>query len=63
MRSGSIYKGAHLDFDEVTALTGTRVTAEPADGASDVLLDVDGEAPGRLPASFELVPRVVRLRG
>lgn len=63
MRSGSIYRGAHLDFEEVTALTATRVTAEPADGADEVLLDVDGEAPGRLPATFEIVPKTIRLRG
>ena len=29
----------------------------PVDGAAEVLLDVDGEAPGRLPATFELLAR------
>ena len=32
------------------------VEAEPIDPGAVVELDVDGEAPGRLPARFELVP-------
>ncbi len=61
LKSGSIYKGEHLDFDEVTAVRGKKVTATPVEGAAHVFLDVDGEAPGRLPASFEIVPGALRL--
>jgi diacylglycerol kinase family enzyme len=43
-------------------LRGRKITAEPADPADEVLLDVDGEAPGRLPATFEIVPRGLLLR-
>ena len=61
-RIHSIYKGEHLKYDEVTELRGRKVVATPAPGAGEVLLDVDGEAPGRLPATFEIVPKAINLR-
>ena len=61
LKSGSIYKGKHLKYPEVSAAQGRKVVALPEDGADDVLLDVDGEAPGRLPATFEILPKALRL--
>jgi YegS/Rv2252/BmrU family lipid kinase len=58
-----LYRGAHLSAPSVAAARGRRVDAEPADPRTHVLLDVDGEAPGRLPASFEVLPRALRIRG
>lgn len=40
---------------------GRKIIAEALD-AEPVLLDVDGEAPGRLPATFEIRPGALRLR-
>ena len=40
---------------------GRKVVAESLD-TEPVLLDVDGEAPGRLPATFEVRPGALRLR-
>jgi diacylglycerol kinase family enzyme len=37
------------------------VEAEPVDDAP-VLLDVDGEQPGRLPARFTMIPGALRVR-
>ncbi len=54
-----IYKGAHVGEKDVTCIRGRKVIAESDE---EVLLDVDGEAPGRLPATFEIVPASVRLR-
>lgn len=64
--SGSIYAGTHLDSDEVQLLRGRQVEAMPvtADGEPSgacVLLDMDGESPGRLPASFEILDQPVKL--
>lgn len=59
---GAIYSGAHVSFPQVRVVRGRRVVAEPAAGAGPVLLDVDGETPGRLPATFEIVPKALRLR-
>lgn len=56
----AIYRGEHLKNPKVSALRGSRVVAEPVDG--EVLLDVDGEGPGRLPATFTLLPGGLRFR-
>lgn len=51
-----LYKGTHLAMDKVTARRAKVVEAEAIDPSAVVELDVDGEAPGRLPAKFEIVP-------
>jgi YegS/Rv2252/BmrU family lipid kinase len=57
-----LYDGSHVNDRAVTVLRGRRVSATPLD-AEAVLLEVDGDAPGRLPASFEILPGALRLRG
>ena len=56
-----IYQGAHLGNHRMHVAHGLRVEAEPLT-SEPVLIDCDGEAPGRLPASFELHPGALRLR-
>ena len=51
-----LYKGTHLAMDKVTVRRAKVVEAEGVDPGAVIELDVDGEAPGRLPARFELVP-------
>jgi YegS/Rv2252/BmrU family lipid kinase len=64
MTSGTrIYKGTHLELPKVVARRARRVEAAPIDPAADVLLDVDGEAPGALPATFSVLPRALNLVG
>jgi diacylglycerol kinase family enzyme len=57
--SGAVYRGEHIDHPKVKTTRGRVITATPT-GNDPVLLDVDGEAPGRLPASFELLPAALR---
>ncbi len=57
--SRKIYDGAHLSMDKVTSRRARVVYAEPIDPNGVVELDVDGEAPGTLPAQFEIVPRAL----
>ncbi|MEZ0373166.1 MAG: diacylglycerol kinase family protein [Candidatus Sericytochromatia bacterium] len=59
---GKVYKGEHLDDPKILYLQATRVAAEPLEGAT-VLLEVDGETPGRLPASFEILPGAIWFQG
>ncbi|HOT51847.1 MAG TPA: diacylglycerol kinase family protein, partial [Candidatus Hydrogenedentes bacterium] len=59
---GTIYRGEHVANEHVTIVRGRRITALPVEGAGEVLLDVDGEAPGRLPATFEIVPAAIHFR-
>jgi YegS/Rv2252/BmrU family lipid kinase len=56
-----IYSGKHLRHPKVSVTRARRVRAEPLGGA-EVLLDVDGEQPGRLPATFELLPGGLKVR-
>jgi YegS/Rv2252/BmrU family lipid kinase len=62
LRGGRVYKGTHLDFPEVTFLRGKKIRAEPVDENEAILLDVDGETPGMLPATFEIMPAALRLK-
>ncbi|MFZ4737280.1 MAG: diacylglycerol/lipid kinase family protein [Bradymonadia bacterium] len=58
---GRIYAGQHLDMPKVEVLRGRRVTAEPWEPGTEVLIDMDGEQPGMLPAAFTLMPGALRL--
>jgi len=46
-----LYRGTHLTLDKVSHRRARRVVAEPL-SSGEVLLDVDGEVPGKLPATF-----------
>ena len=51
-----IYQGTHIGQPGVRALRGSRIEAEALVPRAEVLIDMDGETPGRLP----LVARVAR---
>lgn len=55
------YSGTHAEIDGVSIVRGRRVEAHPVD-ATPVLLDVDGEPLGRLPATFEVIPRALTIQ-
>ena len=57
-----IYSGHHLTMKEVQGTRLRRLKVTPADGAAKIPLEVDGETPGHLPASFELLPGALRVR-
>jgi len=59
--TGSIYEGAHLENPRIVVTRGKRVTATPVN-QEDVLIDADGETPGKLPATFEILPQALILR-
>jgi diacylglycerol kinase family enzyme len=54
-----IYAGTHLGAPKVTSARGAVVEIESTRG--DVPLDIDGEAPGTLPARFTALPGAVRV--
>ena len=60
LRSRRIYDGTHVKFSGTRVLRARRVVAESDER---VLLDVDGEQPGRLPATFELLPQALWIAG
>lgn len=54
-----IYKGTHLDARGIFTARGRVVEIDAAD--DDVLLDIDGEAAGRLPARFRVLPSALSI--
>lgn len=61
--SADIYRGTHLGRGGVSCVRAKRIVAAPVDEGDVVLIDLDGEQPGRLPATFEVVPGALLLRG
>jgi diacylglycerol kinase family enzyme len=59
-----LYRGEHLDLEDVRALRGRKLMAAPVAETHGraVLVEVDGESVGRLPASFDILPRALNLR-
>lgn len=59
-----LYTGQHRSHPAVTILRGRKILVEPMVDAADnnALVDIDGEAPGRVPAEFEILPRALKLR-
>ena len=57
-----IFSGTHLSIPEVQSARVRTVEVGPADAAAQIPLEVDGETPGRLPARFEVVPGVLKLK-
>jgi diacylglycerol kinase family enzyme len=60
LRSQKLYDGSHLDLEGAHSFRARRVEARSEDR---VLLDMDGEQPGVLPATFEILPRALCLQG
>jgi diacylglycerol kinase (ATP) len=60
-----VYSGAHRTIDTCVFLRGRKVTVTPLDGRREnaALLDIDGESPGRIPATFEVLPGALTVRG
>lgn len=58
----SLYRGKHLDLPEVKSTKAKKIEISPADPSAEVLIETDGELPGRLPATYELAPDALRVR-
>jgi diacylglycerol kinase (ATP) len=58
-----LMNGSHLKYHKVDLIRGRRVEVVPEDGEKPILLEMDGEQPGTLPAIFELIPRGLLVKG
>ena len=58
----SLYTGSHLSLDEVKSTRASRIEISAVDPADEVLIETDGELPGRLPATYEIVPNALLIR-
>lgn len=57
-----LYLGAHLSMSEVGHALARKVSASPVDKDQRIEIDVDGEIPGHLPATFQILPKALRVR-
>jgi diacylglycerol kinase (ATP) len=57
-----LYAGTHLSMNDVSHALVRKVVARTADKDAEIQLEVDGELPGRLPATFQIVPGALRVR-
>lgn len=53
-----LYTGQIKKIKKVSTFTGRKIVA---DSQQQVMLDVDGEQPGRLPVEIEIVPKAIRM--
>jgi diacylglycerol kinase (ATP) len=60
-----VYGGRHKSLASCTILHGRKIVVEPLGDldANAALLDIDGESPGRIPATFEVIPAAITVRG
>lgn len=57
-----VYTGAHLSMPEVSHTLARKISVRAADRDAEVAVEVDGELPGRLPATFQIIPQALRVR-
>ena len=57
-----LYLGAHLSMAQVGHALAAKISARPVARNERVEVEVDGEIPGRLPATFQILPKALRVR-
>jgi diacylglycerol kinase (ATP) len=57
-----LYLGAHLSIPEVGHSLASKVTARPVNLDQRIEIEIDGELPGYLPATFQILPKSLRVR-
>ncbi|HEY0711346.1 MAG TPA: diacylglycerol kinase family protein [Polyangia bacterium] len=57
-----IYAGTHITLEHISSARARRVEVAPVAGSRPIPIELDGETPGFLPATFEIVPRAIGLR-
>jgi YegS/Rv2252/BmrU family lipid kinase len=60
--TGKIYRGTHLDNTKVRVARGKLVEAEPLRAKDHVLIDMDGETPGRIPLRARIAAGALHIR-
>jgi YegS/Rv2252/BmrU family lipid kinase len=54
-----LYKGTHVENPKVASMRGRKIVAEADE---EVLIDVEGEYGGTLPATFEIIPSAINVK-
>jgi diacylglycerol kinase (ATP) len=57
-----LYLGAHLSMSEINHARATKISARPVNKDQRIQIEVDGELPGHLPGTFQILPEALRVR-
>ena len=57
-----LYSGTHLSLPQITLIQGKKIEADSIE-EGNVLIELDGEQLGRLPATFEILPKRIPIIG
>jgi YegS/Rv2252/BmrU family lipid kinase len=57
-----VYTGRHLSHSKVELIRGRTIEALPDSGEKEVLIEVDGEQLGKLPATFHILPKKILVK-
>ncbi|MFN2515690.1 MAG: diacylglycerol kinase family protein [Pyrinomonadaceae bacterium] len=57
-----LYTGLHLSMPEVGHAFAKKLSAAPVNKNRRIDIEVDGELPGHLPATFQILPKALRVR-
>jgi YegS/Rv2252/BmrU family lipid kinase len=57
-----LYNGTHLELEEVKSTLAKRIEVSSATANQTIFIETDGELPGKLPAIYEIVPQVLKVR-
>lgn len=58
-----VYSGRHLSHPKVELIRGQRIEAFPDSDETEVLIEVDGEQLGKLPATFDILHKKILVKG
>lgn len=58
----TLYRGTHHQLKEVHGTLARRIEVSASDPSQEIRIETDGELPGKLPATFEIVPAALRIR-
>ena len=56
-----LYGGSHLSLPEVKSTLARKIEVSPVN-SEEIHIEVDGELPGKLPATFEILPKALKVR-
>lgn len=57
-----LYLGSHLSMPEVSHALARKVLVRAANRSNQISIEIDGELPGRLPATLQIIPEALRVR-
>ena len=61
-KAHTLYRGTHHKLKEVNGSLARKIEVSAVDPSQEIRLETDGELPGKLPATYEIVPNALRIR-